>query len=205
MLYLYDNAICDDLARSFNPNELENPAVKVIDPQGVINLAAQMHNDEIQYPVIALTRTSPVSMDDTRMNFTSRHTGIQTVLDTETNIFYYERSLPINLTYDLTVITTNMVDMDEIVKELLFKYVSMYFITLDLPYECKRSLRFGVSIDSETDIETKSGVYEYLSAGTLYQTSIPLKCQGAVLVSYRPVKLQRTEYELGAKVKTYKE
>lgn len=199
MLYVYDNAIVADLQASLNTDSAI-PAVKVVDPASVVNLAAQMHNDEIQYPVIALTRTQPVSMDEVRMNFTSRHVGQQTVLDPDTNIFYYERSLPIKLSYDLTVITTNMIDMDEIVKELLFKYISMYYLVVDLPYECKRSIRFGICIDSNTQIESKSSVHEYLSAGQLYQTSIPLVCEGAVLISYRPVKLQRLEHQLGAKV-----
>ena len=45
MVYLYDNCIVDDLIRSFNPNSVDNPVVKVIGPEAAIGLAAQIKND----------------------------------------------------------------------------------------------------------------------------------------------------------------
>ena len=39
MLYLYDNAICDDLRRSFNSIGDSMPLVNVIDPEGAVTIA----------------------------------------------------------------------------------------------------------------------------------------------------------------------
>ena len=72
----------------------------------------------------------------------------------------------------------------------------MYFITLELPYECKRKVRFGVRIDPDKAISNKSGQSEYFGDGEVYQSIITLKCEGCVLVSYTPAKLKRAVYEL---------
>lgn len=190
MIYLYDNAICNDLRKSFNVEN--NPGiVSVVGPEDVISIAAQLQNDQISFPIIALTRNSTLTVDNSRMNFTRLHRGIPTVIDKETNKMYYERVIPIELEYDLDILATRIADMDEIVKELLFKYHNMYFLTFELPYEAKRLIRFGVRVNPNASIERKSGVSQYLQGGTLHQTTIPLVCEGCVEVSYTPVLLER--------------
>lgn len=201
MLYCYDNAIVDDLIRSFNPKSIQNPVVKVISPDKILGLAAQIQDDKISFPIVALNRDEATSIDLDRMNFTRMHFGIQSVLDTETNELYYEKSIPIKLSYDLTVLTTNTADRDELLKELLFKYGNMYFLTIQLPYYCKRKIRFGITLNTDSEIQHSSGNFDYLENGQLYQTIIPLRCEGCVLVSYTPAKLKRTVYEIESNLK----
>ena len=197
MIYKYDDAICDDLRKSFNPNNVENPVVSVISSEVVTSIAAQIQNDQLKFPIVALIRNpNSVQIDQSRMNFTRAHFGVSAVIDKETNNVYYEKALPITLEYSLTVLTTNIVDQDEIIRELLFKYVNMYFLTIRLPYECDRKIRFGVRITSETDIDYSSGSPEYLQTGSLYQAIIPLHCDGCVLVSYTPAHLVRTTFDV---------
>lgn len=201
MIYLYDNAIVDDLIKSFNPNVVENPVVKVIAPEHIHSIAAQVQEDKLSFPIIVLTRNENTPIDTDRMNFTRAHKGVASVLDTETNELYYEKAVPIKLSYDLTILTTNTADRDELIKELIFKYTDMYFLTLTLPYYCKRKIRFGITINTESDIKNSSGVVEYIEEGKLYQSIIPLRCEGCVLVSYTPAKLKRTAYEIEAEPK----
>lgn len=201
MLYLYDNCIVDDLIRSFNPHSVPNPIVKVVDPEGIIEVAAQIQEDNIQLPIVALSRDPDTPIDTDRANFTRAHKGVQSVLDTDTNELYYERAIPIKLSYKLEVLAASTADIDELVKELLFKYTSMYFLQMQLPYECKREVRFGVTIDTNSNIERKSGTFEHLSTGQLHQAVIPLVCEGCVLVSYTPAKLTRVEYQTDVKLK----
>ena len=192
MLWKYDNAIVEDLTKSFNCNPKEAPVVRVISPEQVVSLAAQIQNDEISFPIIALTRND-YQIDEDRMNFTRAHFGVATVLDTKTNNLYYEKAVPIKLSYDMTILTTNQIDMDELIRELLFKYISMYYLTIKLPYESKRKIRFGIGINGNTEIERSSGSLEYLESGQLYQSIIHFNCEGCVLVTYTPAHLMRKE------------
>lgn len=198
MIWMYDNTICNDLSRSFNPENSENPVVKVVNPEEIIGLAAQIKNDDVTFPIVALSRDPDTSIDRDRLNFSRLHKGVQAVLNEETNELFYEKSLPINLSYKITVLTTNTADMDEIVRELLFKYTDMYFLTMTLPYEAKRKVRFGLTIDPDGNIERSSSISEYISAGQLYQSIVPLKVEGAVLVTYTSAKLIREGYEISA-------
>lgn len=195
MLYLYDRALVKDLKESFNPENVENPVVKVIDPEGVIGLAAQIQNDEIKFPIVALERDQDTPIDQDRWNFTRAHKGVVSVFDNKTNQLYYEKAVPIKLSYELTLLTTNTADMDELFREILMKYISMYFLKIKLPYECERYVRFGVTIDYD-NIQRSSGSFDYIEGGKLYQTIVPLRCEGCVLVTYTPVKLKRSEIQI---------
>jgi hypothetical protein len=191
VLYLYDSAITDDLIKSFNPtDDGAKPVVKVVGPDQVVGLAAQIQEDKISFPIVAITRND-YQIDEQRMNFTRAHFGVATVLDKKTNNLYYEKALPIKLSYNLTLLTTNQADMDELVRETLFKYLQMYYLTIKLPYEADRKIRFGLAVDDRTDIQRTSGSVEYLENGTLYQSIITLNCEGCVLVTYTPAHLMR--------------
>lgn len=201
MVHLYDMELVHDLERSLNMPDNAEVVVKVIDPEHIVGLAAQIQNDEIQLPLIALERKD-YSVDTDRTNFSMQHFGTQAIIDNKTNMIYNERSMPIKLSYTLTVLTSNQIDMDEIVKELLFKYTAMYFLTIKVPYEVSevdRKIRFGVIIENPDAIEKISGASQYIESGQLHQTSIPLICDGAVLLHYTPEHLRRTSYEIVSK------
>lgn len=198
MIYLYDNAIVDDLQSSFN-TDINNPVVRVVSPDQVIGIVAQIKEDQVSFPIVALERVTPIDVDENRYNFTRAMTGVDTVFDKDTNNFYKEKSIPINLSYTLTALTTNQEDMDELIRELIFKYTSMYFLKIRVPYESKREITFGVIIDKDAGINQTSGVSEYVESGQLYRTSLTLRCQGCVLLNYTPVHMTRNVYNVEAR------
>lgn len=190
MLYLYDEALAADLSRCID-KENTNSQVKVIGSEGVLPIIAQIQEDKISFPLLCLFRHEDTPIDTRRTNFTAMKRGVATVVDPETHMIYMEKVMPINLSYDLTILATNTVDIDEIVKELIFHYSQVYFVTIkNLPYESNRSLRFGVRV-VEDSIKRTSGAVEYVQGGTLYQTQMTLECDGAVLLSYTPKHLLR--------------
>lgn len=195
MLYIYDDAIVNDLQKSFNSEFVTTPVVKSVGVDEITGIAAQVKEDNITFPMICVVRSPEYQIDKQRTNFTAMHKGSVAVFDNATNDIYYEKVLPISLSYTLSILTTNTVDMDELVREILFKYTSMYFITVRLPYESDRLIHIGVTIN-ESEISRQSGSSEYLSSGTLYETLIPLNIDGAVLVNYTPVKLERFESQI---------
>lgn len=201
MLYLYDKAIKEDLERSFNPDNIPNPFVRVVETDAAIGLAAQLHNDQIKFPLVAITRMEDTPLDESRMNFTLAHKGVVSVFDSKTNMIYNEKILPIKLGYTFTLLTTNTVDMDELMRELMFKYLNMYFLTIKLPYEANRKVRFGICIDWDAGIEKKSGILEYLEVGQVYQSIITMRCEGCFLVTYTPTKLRNFDYQIEPVIK----
>lgn len=190
MLYLYDNAIVDDLNKSFNPNNAPTGKVKVLNPEQSLGVVSQLMEDQIKLPLVCLERNEQ-SFDNKRHNFTVEQVGVAAFLDTETNNVYSERAIPVNLSYKLTILTSNVYDMDEMIREILFKYVSMYFLEIKVPYEGNREISFGVVYDSDAGIDQISGPSQYIESGQLYQSSIILRCEGCVLLHYTPHHLKR--------------
>jgi len=194
MIYLYDNAIVDDLSKSFN-EDLAHPVVRVIGPEQILGVAAQLQEDAISFPLVALDRND-VQIDETLTNFTKSIKGVPAVFDKVKNNIYNEKSYPISLSYVLSVMTTNQTDMDEILREIIFKYGSMYFLKIKIPYESRRDISFGITLDKGYGIQKQSGISQYTESGQLYQSSIQLNCEGCVLIHYTPVHLKRNVIEI---------
>lgn len=188
MIWLYDKAIADDLTKAFNSS------VKVIAAESSLAVAAQLTNDEIGLPLVSVTRRTDAKIDTTRTNFTRAHFGVPAAFDNKTNTIYNERALPVSLSYNITVLTSNSIDRDEIAKEIIMRYIHMYYLSISLPYECKRQVNFGVVVNQD-GLENSSSTYEYLQTGKLYQQVIPIDCEGCVMISYTPHHLTRTTLE----------
>lgn len=190
MLWAYDKAIVEDLESCIDPSGKANNTIKVMGEEGMMGVFAQLQEDRITFPAIFLQRDSETPLDSSRANFTRLHKGVPCVFDSEKNNIYFEKAVPIQLKYSLHALTTNTADMDEIIRELLFRYSAMYYITMQVPYESKRNIRFGISINPDTPIRRNSGVTEYIENGKLYESIIELECQGAVMLHYTPRHLQ---------------
>lgn len=190
MLYIYENAIVDDLNKSFNPDSANPGTVKVLNPEQTLGAVAQIMEDQIKLPLVCLERDSQ-NFNTQRGNFVKEKIGVPAFIDPETNNVYSEKSIPVDLTYKLTVLTSNIYDMDELIRELLFKYSSMYFLEAKIPYEGNREISFGVVYDQDAGIDQISGPSQYIESGQLYQSSIILRCEGCVLIHYTPHHLKR--------------
>lgn len=197
MLYLYDNAIAVDLRNSFDASNI-SPLVKIIDPDAAIPIYAQLQDDDLHFPIVTVARSADHQIDTSLSNFTRIHRGVANVFDPETNLMYNEKAIPIILRYTISILGDNTVDVDELERELIFKYTDMYFLSINLPYESNRRMRFGIEIDRNDTIDRSSGFLENLTEGKLYASNIPMVCQGAVLLSYTPVKLRNVDYEIHA-------
>lgn len=190
MLWAYDEAIVKDLVSCIDPDGGANSTVKMMGDTGIMGVIAQLQNDNINFPAIFLQRSAETPIDQTRANFTRLHKGVPAVYESEENNVYLEKMIPIELKYEMHVLTTNTTDMDEIIRELLFRYASMYYITMQVPYESKRNIRFGIAINPNTQISRQSGNVDYIENGKLYESIVELDCQGAVMLSYTPRHMQ---------------
>lgn len=196
MIWLYDKVIVDDLRSSFDSDAVDTPVVSVVPPEDVVSIAAQVQDDKLHFPIIAVTREEATPIDSDLTNFTRMHKGVATVFDSEKNELYFEKAIPVKLSYNLVCMSTNTADIDELIRELLFKYTSQYFLTIQVPYESKRKIRFGVRVNPEDEITWYSTTSNYLQEGKLHSAGIHLYIDGAVLLHYTPVKLRRVTHEV---------
>ena len=190
MLYLYDNAIVEDIKNSINADNA-NPNVFMSDAETYPGIVAQVQNDTITYPLILVSRDEDMPVITELWNFSRAQFGLPAVFDNKTNNIYFEKAIPVDLQYTIRIVSTNVADTDELARELFYKYLSQYFLTIQLPYESDRKIRFGIDIDLGYGIKRESGSVEYLKSGALYQSTIHLKTHGCVSLSYTPRHLQR--------------
>lgn len=181
MLYLYDRAVVDDLKSSLT-EELNNNVV-LTNAENYPGIIAQIQDDTITYPLILLHRDEDTPIKTELMNFSRYQFGVPVVFDTKTNNVYYERALPVDVNYTLRILSTNVADTDELARELFYKYISMYYLTIRLPYESDRKIRFGMSVDTDYGIKKESGSYDYIATGALYQSTMRLKTEGCVMIT----------------------
>lgn len=186
MLWAYDDAIVKDLASCIDPQGKANNTIKMMGDEGMMGILAQLQDDRIEFPAIYLQRSAETPLDPARYNFTRTHVGVPCIFDADNNNVYVEKSVPIQLSYTVHVLTTNTADMDELIRELLFRYSSMYYITMTVPYESKRKIKFGMAINPDSAIRRNSGLTEYVQNGKLYESIFELQCQGAVMLHYTP-------------------
>ena len=189
MLYLYDQALTDNLKRSLT--EEANQHVFFTDAENYQGILAQIQNDTITYPLILLNREPDTPIIKDLMNFTRYKFGVPCVFDNDKNNIYYEKALPVDVKYTLRILSTNVADTDELARELFYKYISMYYLTIKLPYESDRKIRFGVQVDPDYGIKRESGSFDYISSGALYQATMQLNTQGCVMLNYTPRHLTR--------------
>jgi len=190
VLYLYDRAICDNLKASLT--DAANQNVFLTTPENYPGILAQIQDDTITYPLILLHREDDVQIIKELMNFTRYQFGVPCSFDNKTNNVYYERALPVGLNYTLRILSTTVAETDELARELFYKYISMYYLTIQLPYESDRKLRFGISVDPDYGIKRESGSAEYTQTGSLYQSTMMLKTEGCVSLTYTSRHLQRS-------------
>ena len=59
--------------------------------------------------------------------------------------------------------------------------------------KCRRDskLRFGIEVDLGYGIKRESGSFDYMKSGALYQSTLHLKTNGCLLLSYTPRHLTR--------------
>lgn len=189
MIYLYDSAIVDDLKSSLTDEANKN--VFLTNEENYQGILAQIQEDTITYPLILLHREDDTPIKKELMNFTRYKFGVPCTFDNKTNNVYYERALPIDVNYTLEILSTNVADRDELARELFYKYISMYYLTIKLPYESDRKLRFGIQVDTDFGIKNESGSFDYIASGALYQSTIRLKTNGCVSLTYTARHVQR--------------
>jgi len=194
MIHLYDTAIADfltqKLTESGNPDFAD---VRVYKPDNIHELVAAIKGDEVPLPCVSIFRTRE-NIDNSRYNFSRAIFGFPVNVNPKNkNEVIYEYSLPIDLGYSLQVMSNKVWLADEIIRSLLSNLRKRYFLEIFVRYGINRKISFGISAGSE--ITTQTGSSEYHAVGTLYQKSLPLDINGAVMLFSGKKKIMHLELD----------
>jgi hypothetical protein len=194
MIHLYDTAIAnylqERLASSGNP-DYKN--VKVYRPENIHELVALLKGDTVPLPVVSLVRTAE-PVDRERYNFAREKFGFPVNVNPDNkNEVVFEYSIPIALEYSLQVMSEKTWLADEIIRSLWACLRRRYFHEIKAPYGINRKISFG--LECGDDIVIQTGSSEYHAAGTLYQKSVPLWTNGAVMLFSDKRKIMHLELD----------
>lgn len=172
MVYLYDDAIVEDLRTRINDER-----VTITPYENLINSLAKSEEDEIKLPIISIERTG-WSISDARphaMKFTGDISRIEKNPTKVVNVY----AMPIRINYILDVWTKRRLDNDNIMRELIFYYSVNPTLQIKVPYGLEEIRNFNVFFGS--DIEDNSNIPEHKNIGEYVRQTIPFYVDDAYL------------------------
>lgn len=171
MVYLYDNAIIQDLRRIINDNR-----VTITPYDNLIRTIAKSENDIITLPIISIARNG-WSIRDERphaMKFTGEFSGLD---DNKDVVNTY--AIPIRIDYTMDVFTKTRLDNDNILRELIFYYSTNPTLSITIPYGLTANKNFNIIFGN--DIEDNSDIINHKNIGEHFRQTIPFYVDDAYL------------------------
>ena len=160
MLYLYDTVIVDKFKKLFNDSR-----ITIQPPENAIRYAAQLEDDDVNFPLISLNRTNwSIRMSD--LNFAQSRTGVLNRVNDD-NTLSVMKIIPIRMDYQLDVYTVDKPSNDEIYRELLFYFLNNPTLEVEIPYTLESKHLFNLYFNDE--IIDNSDTVEHVNKGVLYR------------------------------------
>lgn len=170
-VYLYDNAIVDSLRSITKDNR-----IYITPPDNVIRTIGQI-SDNAKLPMISLSRTG-ISIQDTPhfMKFNGDLLSINEEERTSKRI----QMIPIRIDYLLDIWTKNREQNDNIVRELVFFFMTHSSMEVEIPFDTANKKHvFNVFIDSQ--IEDNSDIVDHMNRGEYFRQTLSLYTDDAYL------------------------
>lgn len=174
-VYLYDQALTERLRKVTGDSRIH-----VIDPDQSVNFFAQISHDEVEYPAIVLSRKS-VSLLDYR-NQPVALKG-QTAKIKDDNLVVKAQLIPMRIDWNLDVYTVDRYTCDEIIRELVFYFVSNPRFEVQVPYQLDIAQNFDIMISPE--IVDNTDLVEFQNRGEFFRETLSLWTENAHMFSSR--------------------
>lgn len=177
MTHLYDEAIINNLKSVTGDNRISiQPADRVFQ-----NIAKKEY-DKIEFPLISIFRTG-WSLLGSR-SFYMLHEGALVKIEEseEKNVdpkFYRVQNIPIRINYSMDVWTKTREENDNIIRELLFYYMTNPTMTITIPYGLNIVHDFNIFFND--DIEDNSDVSDHFNRGEYFRQTLSFYTDDAYL------------------------
>ena len=181
----YDEGLLNYLKSALNfPNIVNAAESKAFD----VSADKNSNKVEIQVPMISFWRIANPLTYEGGGNFAMRHRGRKVSVNREEAVAEAWRSVPVTLSYQLTIWSDRRSEVDDIYRELI-----MYLLT-DNPHitiqleGMDKPEQFYIHV---TDTDTSTDVDSFSDRGKLYTQNIMIDIQDAQLIFSRDIKLAK--------------
>lgn len=171
MFYLYDTALVDDLRSLF-----QDSRISICPPDQVFKIWGELEDDTIEMPIISVLR-SGTSLGNSQHSM--RFTGGLLAIDPITKQNNKIQAIPIQINYLLDVWTKHREENDNIVRELIFWYMTHPTLKVKIPYGTGLEHNFNIFYDS--NIEDNSDISDHPNRGEYFRTTLSVYTDDAYL------------------------
>ena len=171
MVYLYDTAIIEDM-RSI----LDDERIYICPSDRVFSVIARLNEDDVKMPMISVARTGISLLDSQHtMRFTG---GISNISENEESISRIQ-VIPIQINYQFDVWTKHREENDNIIRELIFYYMTHPTLEVKVPYGTNLKHTFNIFYDKT--IEDNSDISDQVNHGEYFRQTLSVYTPDAYL------------------------
>lgn len=181
----YDEGLLNYLKSALNfPNIVNAADSKAFD----VSADKISEKVEVQMPMISFWRIANPLTHEGGGNFAMRHRGMRMSTDHEKGTAVAWRSLPVTLSYQLTIWSDRRSEVDDIYRELMMylltdnPHITIQLEGMDVPEE------FYIHV---VDTDTSTDVDSFSDRGRLYTQNIMIDIQDAQLIFSRNITLAK--------------
>lgn len=188
---LYDEAVVSRLRKITGDGRIH-----IVPPELSIQFLAQFDKDKVNYPAIVVSRGSTVSLTDTR-NQVALLKGQTSRFNPEDNTATKVKLIPIRMEWIIDVYTVDRFTCDEIVRELIFYFMTYPRFEVKVPYGADVDQNFDILVDP--NIVDNSDLVEFPETGEFFRETITIYTENAHLFSTGRVYLTEVESDVESK------
>jgi len=171
MFYLYDTALVNDLRSIFSDGR-----IFICPPDRVFATIGRLNEDDVKMPMISVLRTG-TSLGNSQHPM--RFTGELLSIDPETNVNVKVQAIPITINWQIDVWSKHREENDNIVRELIFYYMTHPTLLVDIPYGTNLKHNFNIFFDS--NIEDNSDISDHVNRGEYFRQTLSVYSDDAYL------------------------
>lgn len=168
----------------------------------LIQLQAEDSNDQpLQLPLIAISRNKDIEIESA-IKQNKSFDGLVIGEDKTTASVIHLNVIPVKTTYQLDIYTKKRIEVDEYVRQYLFKLINNPQIIIEIPYN-NYIVRHTANLRVLNTVSDTSDIPNHLFAGQFYRWSIQLELQDGFLFSIpqkRPWRIVGCELTVADKI-----
>lgn len=178
-LNYYDDAIVAKL-KNWMPQTTD---LRVLGPDETTRLYAAIADDtedsKITLPLIALSRNKDFSIEST-IKQPKSFQGLKIKNDVVNNSTALMNVIPINTTYQLDILAKTRLEVDEYVRQFLFKLINNPLIIIDIPYNGLQ-VRHTANLRVLDTVSDTSEISVHIFPGQFYKWTIQMELHDGFL------------------------